>query len=263
MTQETPTAHFASFAYGEGPRLDDPAELYQEAAKLRPSFAARQVEGLALATQPAVAASMRRASRRRPHLPRLALEVARTREEPLGAVLAARRSRLPAAGSTLDLADLATLSAPHELDPATGRRAVPSAGALYPLELYVLALRVRGLAPGAYHVDPVDRSLARLGPPPDLVGVFVDPAVTQQAAALVVVTGLFRRSRCKYGLRGYRFALLEAGHLMQALVLVATAAGIDSLPLGGFYDDGLERALRVDGVDESVLYAVAVGRSPG
>lgn len=262
MSPQTPTAHFASLAYGDGPRLDDPAELYHEAAKLRPSFAARQLEGFSLASHPAGAASMRRSSRRRPHLPQLPLGAAPARPEPLGAVLAARRSRLPEAGSTLDLADLATLAAPHDRDPASGRRGVPSAGALYPLELYVLAFRVEGAAPGAYHVDPIGRSLARLGPLPDLAGVFVDPAVTEQAAALLVVTALFRRSRCKYGLRGYRFALLEAGHLLQAVLLLAAATGIDALPLGGFYDGELERALGVDGVDESVLYAAAVGRRP-
>lgn len=262
MSANVPTAHFASFAYGDGPSLDDPAELCHEAAKLRPSFAARQVEGFALLAHPAAAASMRRASRRRPQLPQLALGPVPERSEPLGAVLAGRRSRLPAAGSRLDLADLATLAAPHDVAPVTGLRSVPSAGALYPLELYVLALGVDDVAPGAYHVDPVARSLARLGGLPDLAGIFVERAIAAHAAAVLVVTAVFRRSRCKYGLRGYRFALLEAGHLMQCILLLAEAAGIDALPLGGFYDGALESALRIDGVDESVLYAAAVGRAP-
>ncbi len=80
------------------------------------------------------------------------------------------------------------------------------------------------------------------------------------AALLVVVTGVFWRSRFKYGLRGYRFTLLEAGHLGQNLLLAAAALDLAALPVGGFYDRRVERLLGVDGVNESALYLFAVGR---
>lgn len=259
MTQQLPTVQFASFAYGSGPRAGDAAEDFHEAAKLYPSFAARQ---LMLAEHPALAASMRRSSRRHPHRPRVMLPPAPACGTRLDETLSARRSRPPAPASTLELLDLALLASAYESDPGTGLRRVPSGGALYPLELYVLARRVTGLHAGTYHLDPFDRALELLEEgPPELGGAFVD-ASPAESAAVIVLTGVFYRSRCKYGLRGYRFALLEAGHLMQALLLLATAAGIEALPLGGFYDAALDRLVRANGVDESVLYAVALGRSP-
>jgi SagB-type dehydrogenase family enzyme len=81
-----------------------------------------------------------------------------------------------------------------------------------------------------------------------------------RCAALVVVTAVFWRTRCKYGLRGYRFALLEAGHVMQNAVLAATAFGLASVPLAGFFDARLDELLSLDGVEQSTLYALAIGR---
>ncbi|MDQ3067212.1 MAG: SagB/ThcOx family dehydrogenase [Actinomycetota bacterium] len=255
-----PTVQFASFAYGSSRSAEDAAEDYHEAAKLYPSFAARQ---LALSASPTLADSMRRSSRRHPHRPRVQLPLAPPSDARLDEMLSSRRSRAPQPGSQLELVDIATLASAYESDPATGLRAVPSGGALYPLELYLLANRISGVEAGTYHLDPFDRALELLASGrPDLGGVFVDASIADNAAAIAVLTGVFCRSRCKYGLRGYRFALLEAGHVMQAIALLATAIGVDALPLGGFYDARLDRLVRANGVDESVLYAVALGRHP-
>jgi SagB-type dehydrogenase family enzyme len=67
------------------------------------------------------------------------------------------------------------------------------------------------------------------------------------------------RTRFKYGLRGYRFSLLEAGHLVQNVVLAATALGLPAVPLGGWYDRRLDELVGADGLDEASVYAVAVG----
>ena len=61
-------------------------------------------------------------------------------------------------------------------------------------------------------------------------------------------------------MRGYRFALLEAGHVVQNLLLTATALGLGAVPLGGYYDRLTDEFLGLDGVNESTLYTVAVGR---
>ena len=78
-------------------------------------------------------------------------------------------------------------------------------------------------------------------------------------AALLLVAAVFGRTRFKYGLRGYRFALLEAGHVGQNVLLAATALGLAAVPLGGYYDRRTDEFLGLDGVNESTLYTVAVG----
>ena len=75
----------------------------------------------------------------------------------------------------------------------------------------------------------------------------------------VVVTAMFWRSRFKYGARGYRFALLEAGHLAQNAVLASTALDLPALPLGGFYDRRLDRLVGADGLDEATVHAIVLG----
>src|SRR5581483_8694883 len=144
---------------------------------------------------------------------------------------------------------------------AAGRRPVPSGGALYPLELYVLALSVDGLEPGAYHYHPFRHRLERLGGADRRTAgaALVDPSLADRAAALLVVTAMFWRSRFKYGLRGYRFALLEAGHLVQNAVLAAAALAVPALPLGGFYDRRLDALVGADGLDEATVYALLLG----
>jgi SagB-type dehydrogenase family enzyme len=88
------------------------------------------------------------------------------------------------------------------------------------------------------------------------------PAVSEAAAALVLITAMFWRTRCKYGLRGYRYALIEAGHLAQNLLLAAAALGLVAVPIAGFFDGRVDAALSLDGVNESVLYWLCVGTGP-
>ena len=94
---------------------------------------------------------------------------------------------------------------------------------------------------------------------PELEAACPLPGLLAGAAAVVFVTAVFWRSRFKYGLRGYRFALLEAGHVAQNVLVAATELAVAALPLGGFYDARVERLLGVDGVDESVVYAIVLG----
>jgi SagB-type dehydrogenase family enzyme len=141
-------------------------------------------------------------------------------------------------------------------------RAVPSGGALYPLEVYLHAAHVDGLAPGLYHFDPEDCSLdvLRLGDATDEIAQFMVQAdLFREAAATVLVTAVFIRSVFKYGDRGYRFILLEAGHLAQNMLLVWDAAGLAGVSIGGYLDRRADRFLRLDGLNESVVYMLNVG----
>lgn len=144
-------------------------------------------------------------------------------------------------------------------------RAVPSAGALYPIEIYPIAFNVRDLETGIYHYNVRQHVLESIS-----VGDFraffyeatLRQTLVQKAAALFVLTGVFPRTTSKYGERGYRYALLDAGHIGQNLYLVATAMGLGVVSIGGFYDDDIHDLLRLDGVREAAVYLVVVGALP-
>lgn len=259
---EPPTIAAAEPVYGDGPGLDDPAETYHEASRLAAATALARLPGLALLeSDPAVAASVRRSSRLHSHRSATRLPPARLPEAPLGEVLAARRSGLAAAAGALTRAELGTvLACAYGVD--DGRRRVPSAGALYPLELYV-AVRAGGqIRRGLHHYDPFAHRLERLStadPDGPLAEALVEPALLECAAAVLLLTAVFWRTRFKYGQRGYRFALLEAGHVAQNALLAAASLGLPALPVGGFYDRAADAVAGVDGLDESTLYLLLLG----
>jgi len=262
VTAPTPTAEFASLVYGPaGVPLDDPAEAFHEASRLYPDVAPGRLAALVeLARSPELQQTVARSSRTHEHRPGVELPDAGLGRARLARALASRRSRPGPAGAALPQRALAAvLAAAHRS--AGGRRAVPSAGALYPLELYVAALAVEAVDPAVYHYDPFRHRLARLAPVDRdaVAAALVDDGLAANAAALVAVTAVFWRSRFKYGLRGYRFSLLEAGHLVQNALLAAAAVGVPALPLGGFYDRRLDALVGADGLDEASVYAFLLG----
>lgn len=257
-----------ALVYGDGgPDVHDPAELFHEASKLYPATAARATAGIRrLEADPELQrlalGSVRRAATREvvwlPSPARLDL--------PLGDALRLRRSAESLGGQPIDVDQLATLlHAAYGVvgGPPLRRRTAPSGGALYPLELYVFTLRVTDVPVAVFHVDPHRHALESLVAVDGdrLREALIQPELVERAAALVVVTAIFMRTRFKYGLRGYRFALLEAGHVVQNLLLAAAACDVAALPLAGFYDRCLEELVGANGVDESIVYLVALGRS--
>lgn len=268
------TARWVGLVYGRRPELDDPAEAYHEASKVSPTQVARQIEGARrLESSPDLQLSSMRAVKRR-GVVAAPLPPPRRPALPLWEAIEARRSQRAFGGEPLAGGELSALL--HAGYGVTGvlespdgvrtlpLRAVPSGGALYPLELYAAALRVDGLEPGLYHFDPLRAGLEaiRVGlAPEELAALSTYPQIVSACGALVLVAAIFGRMRFKYGLRGYRFALLEAGHVGQNLVLAATALGLGSVPLGGFYDRPTDEFLGLDGVNESTLYMVAIGRT--
>ena len=142
-------------------------------------------------------------------------------------------------------------------------RPVPSDGGLYPLELYVLTQRVDGLPGGAYHYVPITHQLeiVRPDPLPSLLTaeMFLGQPYLADAAAVVVLTAVVERSLWKYEDRGYRYILLEAGHVAQNINLCATALGLGCLNLGGFFDEDVAALLRLADDHEVALYGVALG----
>lgn len=269
------TAALKHWIYGAaaGPALDDPAEAYHEASKIYPSCAARDTGGLRLLeTTPQLQHSVVRAVKRHVNRPALPLPAPRLPPLPLGEAILARSSDRSFSPAGLALAELATLlhaayGVTHRSRLPDGRRgqplrSVPSGGALYPLELYVLARHVLDADDGLYHYDPLRHVLERLPvrAPYGAAELTAYPELLEPAAAVVLVTAMFWRTRFKYALRGYRFALLEAGHLGQNLLLAAAALGLAAVPVGGVYDVRIERLLGVDGVDESLVYVLSIGK---
>lgn len=270
MTDEVfETVRSAAAVYGDGVALDDPAELFHEAAKAYPSFAARSSAGVRLLeSSPELQQSASRAVKRHPHVPRVPLPMPAVPHVPFADVVARRRSVRAMKPRPLSLAQLSTLlfCAYGCTGDGGGRgptlRTVPSGGALYPLELHCVVRAVEGLEPGLYHYDPLDACVERLRGA-DAVeqagGAMIYGELYESAAVLVTVSAMVWRSRFKYGVRGFRFTLLEAGHVAQNLVLACAAERLAAVPLGGFFDARLDELLELDGVNEVALYAVCVG----
>lgn len=143
-------------------------------------------------------------------------------------------------------------------------RPVPSGGGLYPLELTLIARRIEGLAPGIYHYLAEHHGLEQVAeaefPKVMLDYLFMGQASLTAAPALLVLSGVWERTLTKYGDRGYRYMLFEAGHVMQNINLSAARRGLGSCNIGGFFDVELGELLQLDRDRETPLYACALGR---
>jgi SagB-type dehydrogenase family enzyme len=142
-------------------------------------------------------------------------------------------------------------------------RVVPSGGALYALELYLHCRTVAGLDCGIYHYDPTQHAL-RLHVPGDqtdaIAGVLVQPNLPFDTSVQLIFSMIPSRLTVKYGNRGYRFALLEAGHAAQNALLAARGMCLDAVPVGGYRDEEFEALLGLDGVNHTVGYLTFVGK---
>jgi SagB-type dehydrogenase family enzyme len=196
----------------------------------------------------------------------------------VGDAIAARRSRRQYSGEPVRLAALASLlraaageTAAVEVEIGDARgphplRAVSSAGGLYPIDLYVAALKIDGLEPGVYRYDAADDALRRRGDAGAAEGVRAAFSAPEElislgrAGAILLFVATPWRSMRKYGPRGMRFVFLEAGAMAQAVHLAATALGLGAVDCASFYDDELGRPLGIDGAAEAVVHAVVLGR---
>jgi SagB-type dehydrogenase family enzyme len=145
-------------------------------------------------------------------------------------------------------------------------RGVPSAGALYPLELYLVLRRVGELEEGVYHYEPSEHAIERLRTGIDrarLAEGFIAPAALDRANAVVFIAAVFERTLHKYGARGYRYILFEAAHVAQNLCLLASDRGLGSLCVGGFRDSVVNRFLELDPRTEGAVYSVGIGHPAG
>lgn len=137
-----------------------------------------------------------------------------------------------------------------------GGRTAPSAGALYPLELYLAT------GDGVYHYRPDGHRLVRKSPD-NVIGRLSEAALGQaavrRAPAVIVIAAVPERTAGKYGERADRYIALEAGHTAQNILLQAVALGLGAVPIGAFYDAQVGKVLKLP-PGESAIYIIAVGR---
>jgi SagB-type dehydrogenase family enzyme len=142
-------------------------------------------------------------------------------------------------------------------------RTAPSAGALYPLGLYVVSGNVNGLPPGVYKYDVREHGLS-LCLQGDKRRELSEAALSQssiiEASALFAVSAVYKRTTAKYGERGIRYVHMEAGHAAQNLLLQAAALGLGSVLVGAFSDERVSQILRLNEF-ESPLYLIPMGKT--
>jgi len=176
-----------------------------------------------------------------------------------------RRSRRVYSGAALDLTELARLlfAAQGITQAEGGLRAAPSAGALYPVEVYAVVHAVDGLESGIYHYLVHEHAL-ETRQSGDFRSALAEAGLGQahlsQANVAFVLSTVPERTRWKYRERTERYLLLEVGHIGQNLCLAATSMGLGACPVGAFWDDELNRLLGLDGVTETAQYIIAVGK---
>jgi SagB-type dehydrogenase family enzyme len=139
-----------------------------------------------------------------------------------------------------------------------GFRTAPSAGALYPLEVYVATEQ------GVFRYEPKAHRLRRVGAQDvrsRIHAAALRQAAVRDAPALFVVTAVYERTARKYGSRAERYVRIEAGHAAQNLLLQAVALGLGAVPIGAFDDEGVRACLGAP-KDHRPLYIIPAGR-PG
>lgn len=204
-----------------------------------------------------------------PRLKRIKLPAPLKLKANLGETLLLRRSKREFLNKSLTLREVSTLLSfsggityQEEQNWDQALRAYPSAGARYPLELYLAINKVELVEDGLYHYNVKEHSLEvlRKGNFKEFISKNTGQEWLENVGLVVLISAIFDRTRVKYGERGYRFIFLDAGHLAQNLYLVATALGFGCCAIGGFTDDEFNRLLDLQGQNESVIYLTAIGR---
>ncbi len=144
----------------------------------------------------------------------------------------------------------------------TPLRTTPSAGALYPFEIYVIANNVESLDQGIYHYGVLNHTLelVQYGDfRKEITSAGLNQEMLGDSDAVFVLSAIFDRTRHKYGERGFRYVYIEAGHISQNIYLQAVSLGLGSVSVGAFLDDKVNQLIDVDGQKEAVIYLHAVG----
>ncbi len=140
-------------------------------------------------------------------------------------------------------------------------RTVPSGGGLYPLEVYVfLFKKIDEYVPGVYHYGIGEHVLEPVSIAPfsleDILSFAPQQEWLRDTTAMICITSVFERMTGKYGSRGYRYILLEAGHVAQNMLLAGTERGLNIIPIGGVEADKIEGRIGLGNGEEGLIYAL-------
>lgn len=174
-----------------------------------------------------------------------------------------RRSCRSYTGEPITLQELSQLlwAAQGITDPR-GYRTAPSAGALYPLEVYVVAGNVQNLAAGVYRYKPLEHELIPLihgDKRNELANAALRQPWVKEGALDIVFTAVYKRTTVKYGDRGIKYVHIEAGHAAQNLCLQAAAMELGVVTVGAFHDEQVVKVLNLPDTEQP-LYIIPVGR---
>ncbi len=167
-----------------------------------------------------------------------------------------RRSVREYTDADISLSELSQLVwAAQGITSTQGFRTVPSAGALYPLEVYVVNVT------GVYHYNPLNHSLGKIRSADvqeNLTKAALNQDAVRQAPLKLVIMGVYERAATKYGERAERYVHLEAGHAAQNVLLECTSLGLGAVPIGAF-DDSMVREVLETPPDQQPLYIIPIG----
>lgn len=180
----------------------------------------------------------------------------------LEASLLKRRSVRDFSQASLKLEEISQLLwAAQGITAENGGRTAPSAGALYPLEVHLIAGVVEGLAPGTYHYEPQGHELTLISwidVRKKLSQAALGQSAVKNGAISLIISAVYERTTQKYGDRGIRYALIEVGHAAQNICLQATALDLGAVTIGAFDDNQVKNLLGLP-ENESPLYIIPVG----
>lgn len=174
-----------------------------------------------------------------------------------------RRSVREYGKQPLTLAELGQLLwAAQGITDLAGFRTAPSAGALYPMEVYAVVGNVTGLTAGVYKYRPAAHALERTATGnrlAELSKAALGQAAVRDAPVVLVLAAVYERTTQKYGERGIRYVHMEAGHVSQNVYLQAVSLGLGTVTIGAFYDDEVKKVVGLTD-NEQPLYLMPVGR---
>ena len=143
-----------------------------------------------------------------------------------------------------------------------GKRTAPSAGALYPLELYIVASKIDGLKPAVYRYNPQTHELLNVGAGDkrsELATAALGQKWIEGAPCVFVVGAVYKRTEVKYGKRASRYVHIEVGHAVENICLQAVALDLGTTMVGAFKDDEVKKVLGMP-EEEQPLAIVPVGK---